>query len=232
MRNNVIVNCNDVGIYLNEAEDCEVHHNTIYDTSGIDVRFGPSVVTLSNNLLTGQIRERDGGTAILAGGNQQNVGNAAFDGWFADPVRYDLALIDPAASFLDQGVSAPGVPRDFCLHARSAATPDPGVVEYDAGPCDTTNLGLMVAPGPGPPAGIGNQLSAWRLPGSEHVVTDWPDGADVAWNVYIDTDRSQPGTTFAGRSGRSNWLHWDVLSDGNLYLYHVRAVNCGGTEAE
>lgn len=62
-RNNLIVNCSDVGIYLNRAQDTLVDHNTLYATAGIDVRFPTSSATLRNNALTGAIRNRDGGTS-------------------------------------------------------------------------------------------------------------------------------------------------------------------------
>ena len=46
LRNNLIVNCSDVGIYLNRAQDTLVDHNTLYATAGIDVRFPTSSATL------------------------------------------------------------------------------------------------------------------------------------------------------------------------------------------
>ena len=64
LRNNVIVNCPaDVGIYLNEAADTRIHDNTLIATTGIDVRFAASTADIRNNLVSGQIRNRDGGTS-------------------------------------------------------------------------------------------------------------------------------------------------------------------------
>jgi parallel beta-helix repeat protein len=66
LRNNVIVGCPDVGIYLNRAAGTIVEHNTLYDTTGIDVRFSASSATLRNNLLSAGIHNRDGGTRPAA----------------------------------------------------------------------------------------------------------------------------------------------------------------------
>ena len=69
MRNNVILNCSDVGIYLNKAHDSVIANNTLLMTAGIDVRFPKSNAIIKNNILTGAIRERDGGRAEI----QKNV---------------------------------------------------------------------------------------------------------------------------------------------------------------
>jgi parallel beta-helix repeat protein len=61
MRNNVVLNCLDVGIYLNRAHDSLITNNTLLMTSGIDVRFPQSSAVISDNILTGGIRPRDGG---------------------------------------------------------------------------------------------------------------------------------------------------------------------------
>jgi parallel beta-helix repeat protein len=61
MRNNVILNCSDVGIYLNKAREAVVENNTLLMTMGIDVRFPISSAVIKNNILTGAVRNRDGG---------------------------------------------------------------------------------------------------------------------------------------------------------------------------
>lgn len=62
IKNNLIVNCSqDVGIYLNKASNTIISHNTILNSTGIDVRFPESSATIVNNLLSGSIRERNQG---------------------------------------------------------------------------------------------------------------------------------------------------------------------------
>lgn len=57
---NIIMNCSDVGIYLNRANRSTVSNNTLYATLGIDVRFESSSAVIVNNLVGGRIRQRDG----------------------------------------------------------------------------------------------------------------------------------------------------------------------------
>jgi parallel beta-helix repeat protein len=61
IRNNIILNCSDVGIYLNRARETLIEHNTLLLTSGIDVRFEQSSASVRRNIVTGVIRERNGG---------------------------------------------------------------------------------------------------------------------------------------------------------------------------
>jgi uncharacterized protein (TIGR03382 family) len=131
LRNNVIAGCSDVGVYLNAAQESVVIANTLYATSGIDVRFPASSVTVGNNVLDGVIRERDGGVATL-GTNWEGV---AFADVFTDPATLDFTLrADPG--LVDGGDAYAGLVDDFCGNPRDAA-PDGGAIEY-AMDCDTT----------------------------------------------------------------------------------------------
>ncbi len=138
MRNNVIVSCPaDVGIYVNECAGCRVLHNTLYRTSGIDVRFAASSVEVRGNVLSGRVRARDGAT-LDANGNLEMVSDTQLEAWFEAPAIGDLTLVDGSA-FVDQGVPSADVTDDFCGNDRDDGRPDLGAVEYDGdGPCDTT----------------------------------------------------------------------------------------------
>ena len=140
MRNNLILHCPDVGIYLNSAAGSRLEHNTLYDTSGIDVRFPASTAEVRNNLLGGQIRNRDGGTSTQTG-NLSQVALDSFANWFVDPAQADFRLVDGTA-FVDQGVAAPLVLDDFCGNDRNDGARDIGALEYDADfACITTTGG-------------------------------------------------------------------------------------------
>ncbi len=138
LRNNLIVNCPaDVGIFLNEAASSQVHHNTLYNTTGIDVRFAASSVDLRNNLLGGEIRNRDGGTSTEAD-NLENLSNALMESWFSDPANADFSLLDGSA-LVDQGVALTTVSRDYCDAPRGALVVDLGALEYSrSSQCETT----------------------------------------------------------------------------------------------
>jgi parallel beta-helix repeat protein len=146
LRNNVIVGCTDVGIYLNRAAGTILEHNTLYDTVGIDVRFATASAALRNNLLSGRLRNRDGASSTSSG-DRTEVPLASFQAWFADPAAADFSLVDGSA-IVDQGVAAPLTPDDFCGTARSDGNPDVGAVEYGAGACDTTVGGGIYVPEP------------------------------------------------------------------------------------
>ena len=144
MRNNIIANCPaDVGIMLNKAHDVGVFNNTLYNTTGIDLRSEAAVAEIKNNILSGRIRERDGGKAVTAT-NLTQVSKADFASWFRDPYNFDFGLVD-GTSFRNQGTFLPSVLVDFCTNARDDGFNDIGAVEYDgAGACDTTEV--FVAP--------------------------------------------------------------------------------------
>ncbi len=138
MRNNIIVHCpRDVGIYLNEASGAKVYNNILYDTKGIDARFTPTTADIRNNILSGEIRERDGGTATT-GSNLTNVPADQWYAWFTDPDNLDFTLLDGTA-YVDQGESLTLVTDDFCTNDRNDGATDIGPVEYDGDSvCDTT----------------------------------------------------------------------------------------------
>jgi hypothetical protein len=152
MRNNLILHCPaDVGIYLNEAADSQVLHNTLYDTGGgIDIRFAASSVTLIGNLLPGRIRDRDGGRSVRDL-NREGVTAAQWAAWFADAGNLDFRL-KAGAEIADSGRSLPQLPDDYCGAARADGRPDLGAVELGTG-CDTRPAawaGLAAGPGATP----------------------------------------------------------------------------------
>lgn len=133
LRNNLIVGCSDVGIYLNKAQDARILGNTLYQTSGIDVRFEASTAFLANNLLDGRIRERDGGTATLG----RNWAELDLSIVFVNPAAGDFSLAtDPGV--VDAGDVHPDLTDDYCGRRRDAR-PDGGALEYSSSEaCDTT----------------------------------------------------------------------------------------------
>ncbi len=65
IRDNLVMQCSDVGIYLNRAADARVEGNRLYNTAGIDVRYVASHADVRDNRLDGAIRERDGGRMAM-----------------------------------------------------------------------------------------------------------------------------------------------------------------------
>ena len=74
IRNNVIANCSqEVGIYLNKAEDSRIYNNTLYNTFGIMVQFAPTTAHVANNVITGSIMTRR--DAMIAANDNLILGN-------------------------------------------------------------------------------------------------------------------------------------------------------------
>lgn len=127
VRNNIVIYCSDVGLYLNRARDTKVFNNTFYRTLGVDVRFPTSSATIQNNLLTGRIKERDGGVAVSS--HNLVAGVKEFADWFEKPEIGDFRLRD-GDEFIDKGRVVEIVQEDFYGNKRNE-TPDIGAIEYD-----------------------------------------------------------------------------------------------------
>lgn len=139
MRNNIIVNCpQDVGVYLNNAANTKIYNNNLYNTTGIDVRFSASTADLRNNILSGAIRNRDGGTSTKAA-NREGVTLLQWTTWFLNPAGAIFSLLN-GSQVVNLGQVLPQVPDDYCGSARGTS-PDIGAVEYGASVCNTARPG-------------------------------------------------------------------------------------------
>lgn len=130
IRYNLILHCSDVGIYLNRAASTSIYNNTLYDTLGIDVRFGESFAMLANNLLDNRIATRDGGS-------MQQIKNTVasqreFSQWFNDADAADFSL--SGRSELPRGNPLRAGETDFCGHAINSE-PLAGAVQTSPTPC-------------------------------------------------------------------------------------------------
>ena len=151
LRNNIIVNCpTDVGIYLNEATNTRIEHNTLFNTTGIDARFDTTDVILVNNVLDGKIRERNGGTITASQNNLEQIPSNQLTSWFTAPGMLDFSLAAMGQGMLvDQAnTMATSVMDDFCGNQRQPPF-DIGAIEYTTdAPCDTTMPHPTTAPDP------------------------------------------------------------------------------------
>lgn len=138
IRNNIVVNCSDVGVYLNRASDSHLLYNTLIATSGIDFRFATSTGEAIGNVMGGKIRLREGGTASMAA-NVENVPLEDFTSWYRAPLRGDLAVIGNVAVLEGAGPANTLISDDYCGLTRPASGLTIGALEHplDAA-CDTT----------------------------------------------------------------------------------------------
>jgi len=134
IRNNVVMYCPDVAVYLNKAADTKIYNNTFYKTMGIDVRFRASTAVIKNNLMTGRIKDRDGGTSVrennvvVSGKSWLKKG---FQSWFQNPDKGDFSL-KSGGPFIDKAQLLPEIYEDICGNPRPS-NPDIGAYEYNTG---------------------------------------------------------------------------------------------------
>ncbi|MFN0246480.1 MAG: chondroitinase-B domain-containing protein [Kofleriaceae bacterium] len=154
MRNNIIVNCSDVGIYLNESANTKLLYNTLIATAGIDFRFMTTTGEAVGNVLAGQIRTtRDQATGTKTN-NLEMVPAAMFTSWYADPMNGDLSVIGDVSSLVAAGPARTDVVDDYCARTRPSSTVTLGALEHSLGACATT------MPPPGGDAGTGQNDGA------------------------------------------------------------------------
>ncbi len=123
LQNNIIMNCNDVGIYINKGKDTQIINNTLYNTSGIDIRFPQSNALLVNNLISGKVRTRNKATV-----NRYNNFEAdtldEFNYWFSNPAIADFSLLDNSMSPLPLNSAINS--RDYCATLQANQPRIPG----------------------------------------------------------------------------------------------------------
>ena len=156
MRNNIIVQCSDVGIYLNRSKDTKVLFNTLIATTGVDFRFATTSGEANGNVLASALRIRDGATMTKTT-NLENVLDTDFAGWYQAPLLGDLRKKGDLSALLAKAVARADLSDDYCARARSG-TYDLGALQASLGDCTTTSPPLgTTAPdggvGPGPGAG-------------------------------------------------------------------------------
>ncbi|REG22639.1 chondroitinase B-like protein [Archangium gephyra] len=135
MRNNVIINCSDVGIYLNKAANTKVLFNTIISTLGVHFRFASTTGEAHGNVLSSDIRARDSGS-FNNGTNQMNVATGTWTTWYQAPLSGDLRLKGNVSQLIGAAAARPAVTDDFCARPRpSAGAYTLGALEHSLGDC-------------------------------------------------------------------------------------------------
>lgn len=111
--NNIVAHCNDSGLDVNHSILITLAHNTLINTSGIDLRRGPTQALAYGNLHEGNVRARDG--AVLRLNMDQPMRAPSV---FENPDLLILKWRSPPENI----PSLRGVPTDFCGQARSDGT--------------------------------------------------------------------------------------------------------------
>ncbi|MDC0609976.1 hypothetical protein OAP63_04530 [Vibrio sp.] len=112
IRNNIILHCSDVGIYVNNGKDSMINNNTMYNTLGIDLRFKDSSAVVVNNIFSGHLKERDGAQILSSIGNKIFPRDFFTNGEelnhvFLSPDIGNLKIIDPDFDIHSEAVPYP-----------------------------------------------------------------------------------------------------------------------------
>ena len=133
MRNNIVVNCSDDGIYLNHARNTKLLYNTLIATQGIAFRYASSTGEAVGNVLSSKIRGRDSGS-FAGTDNLTDVSLEQFTAWYQDPMHGDLRRKGDLALLIGRGEPRPDVTGDYCRRARAGRL-DLGALQASAGDC-------------------------------------------------------------------------------------------------
>lgn len=153
IRNNIVVNCSDVGVYLNRSADTRVIFNTLIATTGIDFRFDTTSGEAIGNVLGGNIRDRNGAVSVR-GENLTSVSDATFTSWYAAPLAGDLRVTGDVSMLLGVGSPRFDVVDDYCARERPFTPTTIGALEHSLGDCDTTRPPVVGGGGMTPDAGV------------------------------------------------------------------------------
>lgn len=108
--NNIVAHCNDSGIDVFKSADILIAHNTLINTSGIDVRGPQSSARVAGNLFEGSLRRRHGARLL-----QERNGAGDMRPYFFDADALNLSWSGLRAPV--EGI--PGVTHDFCGKERA-----------------------------------------------------------------------------------------------------------------
>ena len=179
MRNNIIVNCTDVGIYLNRGKDSHILFNTLIATTGVDFRFDTTSGEAVGNLLTSMVRTRDGAT-MMATGNVQNVLTSQFAAWYRMPLDGDLEPVGDVTSLIGAAPMRTDVRDDYCAQLRPAGALTVGALEHSIMPTCNTMRPPMGTPGSGGDGAGGGDGGNDQPPGTGGGCCQAPGRADLA----------------------------------------------------
>lgn len=146
-RNNIVMNCSDVGLYINKSKHITVFNNLFYRTRGIDVRYKESSAIIKNNILDGRINKRDNATVIESNNVSDFLTSLALDSTvetiFSDPEKGDF-IVKQARRVELQGEGNNALGIGFCGNAHSKNVPNIGPFETLASTHCHSSIKLLI----------------------------------------------------------------------------------------
>ncbi len=223
----------DCGICLWQACAAQVVHNTVASTqapfSSIEWRFDNTEADIINNLVSHNLREREGASASQAG----NLENASLS-LFVDGSGGDLHLLPTATDAIDQGTAVAAGVCDDDIDGQSrprGAARDIGADEYGSPP--VTNLQVTQAV-----TGTGSLTATlgWTAPVDAVTTTLRYSGARITgatWSgaslltgtlpgsteIYTATIPYSGGIVYFALKTEDVWADWSDLSNNAFWPY-------------
>ncbi len=136
MTNNIIMNCPDVGIYLNKSKATKIFNNTLIGTAGIDARYEQTSAVVQNNLVFQRIKARDGATVDEKNNIVDRPSGESVV--FTNPSELDFS-VKSGGDLLMHGDPVAGVTTDFCGNPRTPGSSKIGAIAYGSGECNVAD---------------------------------------------------------------------------------------------
>lgn len=137
IRNNIIIHCNDVGIYNQLSSNSTISNNLLFNTFGIDTRYKSSPAIITNNIVSNRIKNRDN-----AQSHQENnliiensaKGNEQYYRIFKDPKRGVFNIINPMLliDYINNSERQVDQSIDFCNHSITKGSNHFGAIYNDS----------------------------------------------------------------------------------------------------
>lgn len=197
IRNNVVYNTNDTGVYLNKANNFQVYNNTLMNISpsvvvgAIEPRYVESTGIIRNNLMDRPVNLRNGATATQS----NNISNAV-SSFFLDAANGDYRLHGyMGAAARDAGYNLTGL-----VDADMAGLSRPQGSAYDVGAYEFAPLETV------PPAAIAD-LAVGPMGASTHTI-------QLQWTAPGDSGTTGTAFMYDLRYARTpiTAANWDLAT--------------------
>jgi MYXO-CTERM domain-containing protein len=153
VRNDIIVACSDVGVWVSRGAAVHVLFDTVIDTPGVDFDQATTTGEAHGNVLTNIVRQLDG-AVIDTTGNLDSVTPNEFLLMYAAPLDGDLRAASAGSldMLIGKAPTVASVTDDYCARPRTAPY-DLGALQASLGDCITVPPPLTAADGGATDAG-------------------------------------------------------------------------------
>ena len=204
VRNNIVLNCSDVGLHTKRACGSKFYHNVVARSDGglqIQENGAGDPVVVQNNVLEGSIFGGDNHSAM---NNVEGASGALLSRIYRDPANADFREGSDPSVARDLAVRLPEVSEDYCGAPRPDTGRDLGPVEFPAA-CETFPWSGVVPP---PPRDGGVGADAGGAGGADAGLGPGPGGQD---GPRLQGDPAEGGCACRSTRAEVAALGWGVV---------------------